>query len=72
VPHTPLTGRLGRLSQTRSADDPELAAVREAVRAQAAEHAIRKAIQDAPPLPAETRARLAEILTTPPARDGAA
>jgi hypothetical protein len=72
VPHTPNTGRVGRLTQTRPADDPELLAAREAVAAERAERMVRRIVADAPELDDATRRRLAEILCQPSAQDGAA
>ena len=54
--------KVARLSQTRSADDPDLAAARLALRAERAADYIRRVVDAAPPLTDEQRDRLAVLL----------
>lgn len=54
--------RLSALTRHRSADDPDVADARRDLRAARAEDYIRKLVDEAPPLTAEQRARLATLL----------
>lgn len=60
--HTPAHGRLARLSKDRGPDDPAVVELRQQVAEIKAERIIRDVVAAAPPLSAETRQRLAEIL----------
>jgi hypothetical protein len=55
-------GRVAALSRSRSADDPDLIAARENLKAARLEAYIEKVVDSAPPLSAEQRDRLALLL----------
>ena len=57
--------RVASLTRSRPADDPELVAAREALKASAVEKYIRKVVADAPPLTPEQRDRLSVLLSAP-------
>ena len=61
--------RVGALSRSRRADDPDLLDARQKLHAAKAEKYIRKLLAEAPPLSDEQRTRLAELLA--PVRGGA-
>jgi len=54
--------RIGALSRSRAADDPELLDARRNLRAERLADFIRKTVDAAPPLDQETRDRLALLL----------
>ncbi len=54
--------RVASLSRSRPADDPDLAAARQNLRAARAEDYVRELVESAPPLSLEQRARLAVLL----------
>ncbi|WP_406105428.1 hypothetical protein [Micromonospora globbae] len=57
--------RLGNAIRIYGADSPQAEAARVAAKTASAELYIRRIVEQAPPLPEETRRRLAAILTNP-------
>lgn len=57
--------RIAALSRDRTADDPELVAARQNLKAARLEDHISQALADAPPLSEEQRARIAGLLVGP-------
>lgn len=55
--------RVAALSRSRSEDDPVFLEAKQALHAAALEEAIQRALDSAPPLSGETRARLASLLS---------
>lgn len=55
-------GRVAALSRSRTADDPDLIAARQSLKAAGLEEHIAAVVDSAPPLSAEQRERLAGIL----------
>lgn len=55
-------GRIAALTRSRAADDPELIAARQGLKAARLEDYIRRTVDAAPPLTAEQRDRLALLL----------
>lgn len=55
--------RVAALSRSRSEDDPILLEARHTLHTAALEEAIQRALDSAPPLSGETRARLASLLS---------
>jgi hypothetical protein len=59
--------RVASLSRSRTPNDPDLLAARDALRVARLRDAIEKAVNSAPPLTDEQRLSLARILTAPSA-----
>ena len=57
--------RVASLTRSRPADDPELIAARESLKASRVDEYIRKVVADAPPLTPEQRDRLSVLLSSP-------
>ena len=63
--------RVASLSRSRAADDPDLLDARRRLKAERLAHAVTKAVESAPELTLEQRARIAELLSPVTTAQGA-
>lgn len=62
-----ISAQIGGLSRSRTDDDPDLVAAREALRLARLREAVRRAVAAAPPMTPEFKADLAELILLAPA-----